>query len=82
MTLADLKIGQVAEISGYLMGSRPYRAKLLALGLTCGIPIKLINIAPLGDPLELAVRGYHLSLRKNEAKILKVKPILVSSFKK
>lgn len=72
MTMADLKPGQFARITGYTMGNAAYRAKLLALGLTHGTLIKIINVAPLGDPFELAVRGYHLSLRKEEARVLKV----------
>ncbi len=75
MTLADMKKGDCAEVTGYTMGSSAYRAKLLALGLTHGVKIKLLNIAPLGDPLELAVRGFHLSLRKDEARVLKVRLI-------
>lgn len=75
MTMAELKPGQIAEITGYTLGNAAYRAKLLALGLTHGVKIKITNIAPLGDPIELAVRGYHLSLRKEEAKVVKVKEI-------
>lgn len=75
MTLSELKIGDFAEITGYTLGTAAYRAKLLALGLTHGVQIKVINVAPLGDPLEIAVRGYHLSLRKNEANVIKVKKL-------
>ena len=49
-----------------------YRAKLLALGLTRGTRIRLVNVAPLGDPVELEVRGFSLSLRKDEAAVLDV----------
>lgn len=73
MTMADMKTGDIAEITGYALGNAAYRAKLLALGLTHGTKVKLINVAPLGDPFEIAVRGYHLSLRKEEAKVIKVK---------
>lgn len=75
MTLADLKAGEMAEITGYALGSVACRAKLLALGLTRGLQLKIINVAPLGDPFELAVRGYHLSLRREEVKWIKVKKI-------
>ncbi len=75
MTMAELVKGTVAEITGYTMGCSSYRAKLLALGLTRGVKIKIINVAPLGDPVELAVRGYHLSLRRDEANVIKVKPV-------
>ena len=75
MTLADLKAGELAEITGYTLGNAAYRAKLLALGLTRGQQLKVINVAPLGDPFELAVRGYHLSLRREEVKVIKVRKI-------
>ena len=72
MTMADLKTGDMAEITGYTLGNAVYRAKLLALGLTHGVRVKVINVAPLGDPFEIAVRGYHLSLRKDEVGVIKV----------
>ena len=75
MTLAELKAGEMAEITGYTLGNAAYRAKLLALGLTRGLQLKVLNVAPLGDPFELAVRGYHLSLRREEVKVIKVKKI-------
>ena len=73
MTLNEMAPGQTAEIIGYQAGNAAYRAKLLALGLTRGATIKLVNIAPLGDPVNLEVRGFHLSLRRDEAAVLKVK---------
>ena len=75
MTLAELKSGEMAEITGYTLGNAMYRAKLLALGLTSGVQIKIINVAPLGDPFEIAVRGYHLSLRRDEVGVIKVKKL-------
>ena len=73
MTLADMKAGELAEITGYTLGNAGYRAKLLALGLTHGVQVKIVNVAPLGDPFEIAVRGYHLSLRRDEVGVIKVK---------
>ena len=75
MTMADLKAGELAEIIGYTLGNAAYRAKLLALGLTHGVQIKVVNVAPLGDPFEIAVRGYHLSLRKDEVGVIKVRKL-------
>ena len=75
LTMADLKAGELAEIAGYTLGNAAYRAKLLALGLTHGVQIKIINVAPLGDPFEIAVRGYHLSLRREEGKVIKVRKL-------
>ena len=75
MTLADLKSGEMAEITGYTLGNAAYRAKLLALGLTRGLQLKVVNVAPLGDPFELAVHIYHLSLRREEVKVIKVRKL-------
>ena len=50
------------------------RARLLEMGLLVGTPIELIRFAPLGDPVEIKVRGYHLSLRKHEAEQILVAP--------
>ncbi|MGN0847586.1 MAG: ferrous iron transport protein A [Kiritimatiellia bacterium] len=80
MTLDELKTGQMGEITGYTLGNLTYRAKLLALGLTRGAQVKIINVAPLGDPFELAVRGYHLSLRKDEARVIKVRRLEKADF--
>jgi len=44
-----------------------YRARLLEMGLLVGTPVELVRFAPLGDPVEIKVRGYHLSLRRHEA---------------
>ena len=75
MTMAELKAGELAEIMGYTLGNAAYRAKLLALGLTHGVQLKIINVAPLGDPFEIAVRGYHLSLRRDEVGVIKVRKL-------
>lgn len=75
MTIREMRAGQAAEITGYRAGNAAYRAKLLALGLTRGAHLRLVNVAPLGDPVELEVRGFHLSLRRDEAEVLKVKEV-------
>ena len=72
LTWDEMTPGQTAVITGYHMGNAAYRAKLLALGLTRGTLIRLVNVAPLGDPMELEVRGFHLSLRRDEAAVLKL----------
>ena len=81
MTLAELKTGEMAEILGYTLGNTAYRAKLLALGLTRGQQLKIINVAPMGDPFEIAVRGYHLSLRRDEVGVIKVKRLEVEGWR-
>lgn len=75
MRLSELKCGERAEIAGFEKGERFYRQKLLSMGLTPGTSFTLARMAPLGDPVEIEVRGYALSLRKEEADILKIKRI-------
>ena len=50
------------------------RARLLEMGLLVGTPVELVRFAPLGDPVEIKVRGYNLTLRKHEAEQILVKP--------
>ena len=50
------------------------RGRLLEMGLLVGTPIELVRFAPLGDPVEIKVRGYNLSLRKHEAELILVRP--------
>lgn len=65
--LGQLSVGEKATITGFVDGQKEYRAKLLAMGLTKGIELELTRVAPLGDPLEISLRGFSLSLRKAEA---------------
>lgn len=51
------------------------RARLLEMGLLVGTPIELVRFAPMGDPVEIRVRGYNLSLRKHEAELVLVRPL-------
>ncbi len=75
----NLMIGDQAEVIGYNNSEKAYRRKLLAMGLTRGTVFTLTKVAPLGDPVEIAVRGYRLSMRKDEANILKIRKIGVSA---
>lgn len=68
--LHEMKIGETSKIAGYEKNNERYREKLLSMGLTRGTEITLVKIAPLGDPVEISVRGFKLSLRKDEAKVL------------
>ncbi len=74
--LDSLQEGEKAEIVGYENTGEKYLRKVLSMGLTKGSEIKVIKIAPLGDPVEIEVRGFKLSLRKGEAKILKLRRII------
>lgn len=67
MTLDSLKRGDRARICGFDKLANGYRGRLLSLGLTPGTEIRLAHIAPLGDPVEIVVRGFRLSLRREEA---------------
>lgn len=66
MTLKDLKPGQEGTVSG--IGEKgPVRKRIMDMGVTPGAMVKVIKVAPLGDPIEINIRGYELSLRKDEA---------------
>ena len=75
LTLGSLAVGQSGQIVGYEPGGHTYRGKLLSMGLTPGTQFTIKRQAPLGDPVDIEVRGYHLSLRKSEAAALQVEPI-------
>jgi Fe2+ transport system protein FeoA len=66
MNLASLSVGQKATILDF-QGEHALVQRLLELGLTDGEVVEVLRFAPLGDPMEIRVRGYHLSLRKSEA---------------
>lgn len=70
--LGQLPVGEKAIIKGFVEGQKEYRSKLLAMGLTKGIELELTRVAPLGDPLEISIRGFSLSLRKAEASVVLV----------
>lgn len=71
-TLDELKKGDTAKIKSFAKGERAYRQKLLAMGLTPGSEFQVVRLAPLGDPIQINVRGFNLSLRKNEASSITV----------
>ena len=70
-TLRDVKVGHSAKIVK-LHGEGALRRRIMDMGLTKGTEVLVRKVAPLGDPLELAVRGYELSLRKADAEMLEV----------
>ena len=65
-TLARLAAGESAIVSEIKLPEGD-QSRLLEMGLITGTPVELIRFAPLGDPIEVRVRGYHLTLRKHEA---------------
>ncbi|MDX9841002.1 MAG: FeoA family protein [Desulfobulbus sp.] len=74
-TLADLAVGGQGVVDGFAPGSGPYRQRLLAMGLTRGTRFEVCRKAPLGDPVEIRLRNYHLSLRRDEARALQVQEV-------
>lgn len=65
-TLNDLKPGESGVVSN--LGKKgPVRKRLMDMGVTPGVKVEVIKVAPLGDPIEVNLRGYELSLRKSEA---------------
>lgn len=65
MTLADLKPGDKAVIKGWSRSLPPLR--LMEHGMLPGTVVEIVRFAPLGDPVEIKVRGFHLSIRKEDA---------------
>lgn len=75
MTLNDAKINQEVRILA-ILGEKSIRRRLMDMGLTKKQVIMIKKVAPLGDPIEIRVRGYDLSLRKADAKNIEVEPVL------
>ena len=71
-TLKDVKIGETAMIEK-LHGEGALKRRIMDMGLTKGTQVYVRKVAPLGDPLELTVRGYELSVRKADAELIEVK---------
>lgn len=74
--LTELKTGDRGTIVRIAEGGKSYRAKLLSMGVTPGTEFSIVRFAPFGDPIELEVRGYRLSLRKAESEIVMVEAAL------
>ncbi len=71
MTLKDMKPGESARVTA--IGEKgQLRRRIMDMGITPGVELKVIKVAPLGDPVEIHVRGYELSLRKEEAARIEV----------
>lgn len=71
MTLNEVKVGSTVTVKK-ILGAGPLRRKIMDMGLTKGTEVYVHKTAPLGDPIELTVRGYELSIRKDDAKCLEV----------
>ena len=70
-TLRDVKVGETATVVK-LHGEGATKRRIMDMGLTKGVEVSVRKVAPLGDPVELTVRGYELSLRKADAEMVEV----------
>lgn len=73
-TLRDVKIGNKAKVVK-VHGEGAIRRRIMDMGITKGVEVYVRKVAPLGDPLEIYVRGYELSLRKADAEMIEVEDI-------
>ncbi len=71
-TLKDVKVGESARVVK-LHGDGAVRRRIMDMGITKGVEVFVRKVAPLGDPIEVKVRGYELSLRKQDAQMIEVK---------
>lgn len=71
MTLRDVKVGETVTVKK-VVGQGPVRRRIMDMGLTKGAEIFVRKVAPLGDPIEITVRGYELSVRKGDAECVEV----------
>lgn len=71
-TLKEVNVGEKVSVAK-LMGTGALKRRIMDMGLTKGTEIYVRKVAPLGDPIEINVRGYELSLRKNEAENIEVR---------
>ena len=70
LSLKNLNAGESGRIIGFEKSAKAYRKRLLAMGLTPGTEFAVTRFAPMGDPIEIKLRGFSLTLRKDEASIL------------
>ena len=68
-TLKDVPCGQTVKVTK-LNGAGPVKRRIMDMGITKGVEIYVRKVAPLGDPVEVTVRGYELSLRKADAEMI------------
>jgi len=70
-TLRNIKVGETVTVQK-LHGTGPIKRRIMDMGVTKGIDIYVRKVAPLGDPIEVTVRGYELSIRKGDAEMIEV----------
>ena len=72
MTLGDAAVGSTVGVTK-ITGDGAYKRRIMDMGITKGSELYIRKVAPLGDPVEITVRGYELSVRKNDAQCVEVK---------
>ena len=77
-TLKDAKVGETVRVKK-LYGEGPVKRRIMDIGITRGVDLHVRKVAPLGDPMELNVRGYELSVRKADAEMIEVECVPVSA---
>ena len=70
-TLKDAKVGETVRVKK-LYGEGPVKRRIMDMGITKGVDLHVRKVAPVGDPMELNVRGYELSVRKADAEMIEV----------
>ena len=70
-TLKDVKVGSTVTVKK-IAGEGPVKSRIMDMGITKGVQVYVRKVAPLGDPVEVTVRGYELSIRKADAEIIEV----------
>ena len=70
-TLREVAVGQTVKVTK-LTGEGPVKRRIMDMGITKGVEIYVRKVAPLGDPIEITVRDYELSVRKNDAELIEV----------
>ncbi|MCD7777036.1 MAG: ferrous iron transport protein A [Clostridiales bacterium] len=70
-TLKDAKVGETVKVVK-LTGTGAVKRRIMDMGITKGVSIDIRKVAPLGDPIEVTVRGYELSIRKADAEMIQV----------
>ena len=71
MTLKEVSVGQTVKVVK-LDGEGPVKRRIMDMGITKGVDVYVRKVAPLGDPIEVTVRGYELSIRKADAAMIEV----------
>ena len=70
-TLKDVAVGKTVKVAK-LTGTGPVKRRIMDMGITKGVQVLVRKVAPLGDPMELSVRGYELSVRKADAEMIEI----------